>query len=147
QGQTLDLRDPRIKAAIIISAPPFYGEADAAAILQPVAIPTLHISATEDVIRIPGYYSDARDRVAVFDAIGGSAKSLVMFRGGSHSIFTDRAGTGGAELNPQVKAATRELALAFLAQVFEGRDEGLTNWGERYRGLVANWVGHSAASR
>lgn len=137
-GGALELGDPRIKAAIIISAPPFYGEADPAAILAPVRIPTLHISATEDVIRIPGYYSDTRDRVAVFEAIGGPAKSLVLFRGGSHSIFTDRPGTGGAELNPQVKAATRELSLAFLARVFEGREDGMKRWSERWAGLLAS---------
>lgn len=138
--EALELRDPRIKAAILISAPPFYGHADSAAILKPISIPTLHITATEDVIRIPGYYSDARDRLAVFEATGSPAKSLAMFEGGSHSIFTDRAGTGGAELNPRVKAATRELTLAFLAQVFDGREEGLLNWGERYRSMLSRWV-------
>jgi hypothetical protein len=30
-------------------------------------------------------------------------------------MFTDRLGTGGAQWNPQVKAATRELALDFPA--------------------------------
>ena len=142
QGQALDLRDPRIKAAIIISAPPFYGEGDPAPILRPIAIPTLHITATEDVIRIPGYYSAASDRQAVFEATGSPAKALAVFSGGSHSIFTDRAGTGGAELNPRVKAATRELTLAFLEQVLGGRGDAaaLQHWSERYRGLLARWV-------
>lgn len=144
QGQDIALRDRRIKAAIIISAPPFYGESSPATILHGIAIPTLHITATEDVIRIPGYYSDAHDRVDVFDATGSAIKSLAMFQGGSHSIFTDRGGTGGAELNPKVKAATRELTLAFLNRVFDGREEGLTRWGERYAGLLARWVAPAA---
>ena len=141
-GEALDLRDPRIRAAIIISAPPFYGEGDPAPILRPIAIPTLHITATEDVIRIPGYYSAASDRQAVFEATGSPAKALAVFSGGSHSIFTDRTGTGGSELNPRVKAATRELTLAFLEQVLGGRGDGaaLQRWGERYRSLLARWV-------
>ena len=72
-----------------------------------MTIPTLHITATDDVIRIPGYYSGADDRLAEFEATGSARKVLAMFEGGSHSMFTDRAGTGGATLNPQVKAATQ----------------------------------------
>ena len=114
QGRTLDFRDPRIKAAIILSAPPFYGETDPAKILANVTVPTLHVTATDDIIRIPGYYSGADDRVAVFDATGSPRKALAVFAGGSHSMFTDRSGTGGVALNPQVKEATRALSLAFL---------------------------------
>lgn len=142
-GDVPELRDPRIKAAIVISAPPFHGHGDSAAILQPVSIPTLHITATEDIIRIPGYYSEAKDRVALFEATGSHDKELVVFAGGSHSIFTDRAGTGGALLNPRVKAATRELTLAFLSRVFEGREEGLRRWSERHADLLARAV-HAA---
>jgi hypothetical protein len=78
------------------------------------------------VIRIPGYYSPADDRVAVFDATGGPRKALAVFDGGSHSMFTDRAGTGGAQLNAQVKAATQALSLAFLRNVRAGDGEALT---------------------
>ena len=63
--------------------------------------------------------------MAVFDAISSPRKSLAMFNGGSHSIFTDRAGTGGVLLNGQVKAATKELAIAFLRQVLQGDDQPL----------------------
>ncbi|MCV2369146.1 alpha/beta hydrolase family protein [Roseateles oligotrophus] len=137
-GVVMDqLRDPRFKAAIIISAPPFYGETERTAeILKPITIPTLHITSTEDVIVIPGYHSDARDRIAVFNATGGAAKSLVVFEGGSHSMFTDRSGTGGVTLNPLVKTATKEVALAFLSQVFEGQSEPLQQWNERHKAIV-----------
>jgi predicted dienelactone hydrolase len=138
-GRTLDFRDPRYIAAILISAPPFYGETDLAKILTHVTVPTLHITATEDVIEIPGYYSGADDRVAVFDAIGSTRKTLAVFSGGSHSMFTDRTATGGAQLNAQVKAATRELSSAFLAQVFGGAAEALDRWTERYRPIVARY--------
>ena len=139
-GRALDLRDARFRAAILISAPPFYGESDPERILKPVTVPTLHITATEDVIQIPGYYSGADDRIAVFEAIGSSRKTLAVFNGGSHSIFTDRAGTGGAQLNPQVKAATRELALAFVTQVLGGTADAIDRWSERHRPIVARFV-------
>lgn len=140
QGRLIDYRDPRIKAAIILSAPPFYGESDPAKILAHVTVPTLHVTATEDVIRIPGYYSGADDRVKVFEAVASPAKALAVFDGGSHSIFTDRAGTGGATLNPQVKEATRALSLAFLRRVFEGDEAALRQWPEQFAGIVARFT-------
>ncbi len=140
EGRALDLREPRLRAAIVISAPPFYGESSLAPILGPVRLPSLHISATEDIIRIPGYYSGPEDRVAVFDAIGSPRKALAMFNGGSHSMFTDRAGTGGVLLNGQVKAATKELAIAFLRQVLQGDDQPLRDWSQRHAALLARFV-------
>jgi dienelactone hydrolase len=145
-GRRLELRDPRVTAALLLSAPPFYGEEDLKAILQSITLPTLHVTATEDVIRIPGYYSPASDRIAVFEAVGSPLKALAVFQGGSHSIFTSRGGTGGAALNPQVKMATRELALAFLQRVFEGRGEALQRWPKTYRTLLARWTSPGTAA-
>jgi predicted dienelactone hydrolase len=139
-GERLDLRDARIKAAIVLSAPPFYGEASPQQILAPVRVPTLHVTATEDVIRIPGYYSSADDRVAVFDATGSARKTLAVFSGGSHSMFTDRPGTGGVQLNPQVKQATRELSLAFLDSVFHADESALAAWPKQFDGIVARFT-------
>jgi predicted dienelactone hydrolase len=140
QGQVVDLRDPRVQAAIVISAPPFYGESEPQRILSPIRVPSLHVTATEDIIRIPGYYSGADDRIAVFDAIGSPRKTLAVFEGGSHSMFTDRRGTGGAVLNPQVKMATQLLSLAFIRSVFEGDDAALKAWPQRHAGIVARFT-------
>lgn len=139
-GRRVDLRDARIKVAVLLSAPPFYGENDPATILRAVTLPTLHITATEDTIRIPGFYSPVSDRLAVFEAVGSPIKALAVFEGGSHSIFTNRRGTGGDELNPKVKTATRELALAFLRQVFDGAGEALERWPQTHAPLLARWV-------
>jgi predicted dienelactone hydrolase len=138
-GQALSLRDARIKAAIVLSAPPFYGEASVQQILGPVKVPSLHVTATEDIIRIPGYYSGAQDRVAVFEATGSPHKTLAVFNGGSHSMFTDRSGTGGLQLNQQVKEATRELSLAFLNSVFKGDTGALAAWPGQFAGIVARY--------
>jgi dienelactone hydrolase len=139
-GRGLDLRDPRLRAAIVLSAPPFYGESEPRRILGAIAVPSLHVTATEDIIRIPGYYSQLEDRLGVFDATGGPRKTLAVFEGGSHSIFTDRGGTGGAQLNLQVKLATRALSLAFLDSVFKGDDRGLQNWPGQFAAIVARFT-------
>ncbi len=134
------LRDPRISAAILLSAPPFYGLGDPSRILAGIDMPTLHVTATGDTIQIPGYYSGYEDRLALFRATGtaGSAdKVLAVFKDGSHSMFTDRAGTGGAALNPKVKLATRQLALAFLNRLY-GRDgPSLQQWSQSHGSLLA----------
>ena len=140
EGRELDLADPRISAAVIISAPPFYGEGDPAQILKSIRVPSLHITATGDEIKIPGYYSAAKDRVAVYEATSpAQGKLLAVFKEGSHSMFTDRLGTGGEALNPQVKKATRELMLAFFSQVFSGQGQSLAAWPAQHQNLVARF--------
>ncbi|MFM7533852.1 MAG: alpha/beta hydrolase family protein [Rubrivivax sp.] len=140
-GRVVDLREPRVQAAIVMSAPPFYGETgEMSRILAPVRVPSLHITCTEDDIKIPGYSSGLPDRVAVFEAVGGARKTLAVFQGGSHSIFTDRSGPGGPELNQRVKAATRELTLGFLRSVFEAEHQGLQEWPQRHAALLARYV-------
>jgi dienelactone hydrolase len=140
EGIAMDFSDPRIKAAVIISAPPFYGEGDPKQIVGSIRVPSLHITATGDDIKIPGYYSSAKDRVAVYDAAASEpGKMLAVFTGGSHSMFTDRLGTGGEVLNPQVKKATRELTLAFLQQVFTGQPSLLEKWPAQHSSLVARF--------
>lgn len=115
-GQTLQFKDPRIKAAVIISAPPFYGDADLQKILQQVDVPTLHVTGNKDTITVPGYHSDPQDRIKVYEAMP-AAKALVLFDGATHSIFTDRVDRSGSELNLKVKAATREVTRRFFEDV------------------------------
>jgi dienelactone hydrolase len=139
-NEVLNLRDPRIKAAMLLSAPPFYGYSNPAAILGGIALPTLHVTATGDDIVIPGYGSGFEDRVNVFNAVGDARKTLVVFTGGSHSIFTDRTTTGGVELNPKVKAATQALSLAFLKQTFGGDATALADWQPKFADLLSRYV-------
>lgn len=139
EGRAMDFSDPRIRAAVLISAPPFYGERDPQAILAHVRIPTLHITATADDIPIPGYYSGLADRAGVFAATGSAHKALAVFKEGSHSIFTDRLGTGGTLLNPRVKAATRELALDFMRSVFDGQPGAFQPAGARHQALLQSF--------
>ena len=142
QGKIVSLRDKRIKAAILISAPPFYGAKDIQKILSPVTIPTLHITATGDEIQIPGYRSGVSDRIDVYRAIGQTPnpkKALVIFKDGSHSIFTDRLGTGGIALNPLVKVATRSLALAFLNDLENDGLQAMNQWQRENGALLSSF--------
>jgi dienelactone hydrolase len=141
-GRVLALRDPRITSAILLSAPPFYGLGDPARILSGIEVPTLHITATGDSIQIPGYFSGYEDRLTLYQATGtdkGAQKVLAVFKDGSHSIFTDRAGTGGVALNPQVKIATRQLALAFLERVYQQDSTALERWPVGNASLLASF--------
>ncbi|MFM8636216.1 MAG: hypothetical protein ACKOER_00485 [Betaproteobacteria bacterium] len=104
-------------------------------------MPTLHITATDDIIRIPGYYSGMGDRLAVFEATGSARKWLAVFEGGSHSMFTDRASTGGVVLNSKVKAATRQLSLAFLKSVFDKDESALATWPQQHPDILARTRG------
>ncbi len=149
-GETLHLRDPRVSAAIMLSAPPFYGLGDPAKMLAGIDIPTLHITATGDDINIPGYFSNVDDRIAIFKATASqtqSQKVLAVFKDGSHSVFTDRAGTGGAELNPKIKVATRKLALAFLDRVFGQERMTIDGWKLAYTPLLARFEGGAVLAK
>jgi pimeloyl-ACP methyl ester carboxylesterase len=141
------LTDPRIRAAVFISAPPLHGvpEPDRVLALAAIRVPTLHVTATDDVIRVPGYTSVAAERVALFEATGSAVKGLAVFEGGSHSVFTDRAGTGGPVANPRIKRATKELVADFVQGQFAGdATPRLAHWHQRHQGLLARWVPPSA---
>lgn len=138
-GEVVNLRDARVSAAVLISAPPFFGGPQTPGIFSPITVPTLHITATEDVIRIPGYYSGVDDRLAVFEAMGSRRKCLAVFSGGAHSVFTDRRAPGGYEANAQIKAATCQLVRAFLRDVFEGDASAVRAWPGQHPGLVSRF--------
>ena len=141
-GKPLTLRDKRVKALILISAPPFTGEGDMNKILGPIKMPTLHITGTEDIIRVPGYYSDVADRVAVYDAVASPSKLLTVFKGATHSIFTDRSSPAGFELNSAVKQATRELSGLFLKTVLGGAPgKAVDEWVLSQRALLDRSAG------
>lgn len=136
-GQFRSFADKRIRAAVAISAPHYYGKQDTARSLASVSIPSLHITATEDNIRMPGYFSSVQDRLDVFEATGSTLKWLAVFEGGSHSVFTDRIGTGGIALNPKIKIATAELATVFFRSVFEDNESVAKDWAARHADIIS----------
>jgi pimeloyl-ACP methyl ester carboxylesterase len=148
EGKPLTLRDERVKALVLISAPPFSGEGDMADILKPMTIPTLHVTGTEDIIRVPGYRSDLQDRLAVFDAQAFPRKMITVFKGATHSIFTDRIDRAGLELNEKVKRATRELSGLFLRAVLRGDSPSyMDEWAKNENALLERHTGAYALTR
>ena len=135
EGRVVRLRDERVRAAMLISTPPFYGDSDWRRILAPVRVPTLHVTSTGDRIRIPGLGSGPGDRLALFEATGGPAKWLAVFEGGSHGMFT------GRQLEPAVRAALQDLALAFTRQVLglDGGATALAEWPRRHAAVLARF--------
>lgn len=136
-GRLLGERDARFSASIVISAPPFYGETDLASVLRSVDVPTLHVTTTEDTIRLPGRYSAVQDRIDIFQAIPTPHKALVVFQGGSHSVFTDRTLRNGGPLNPLIKRATAEAALAFLDLAYRSDAAPLEAWSAVWKPILA----------
>ena len=140
EGQFKSFADKRIKAAIAISAPHYYGKQDTSRSLASVSIPSLHITATEDNIRMPGYFSSVEDRLDVFEATGSAMKWLAVFEGGSHSVFTDRIGTGGVARNPKIKLATAELATVFFKTVFGDTESVTKEWTAKHGDIISKSI-------
>jgi pimeloyl-ACP methyl ester carboxylesterase len=134
------LAEPRFKAAVFISAPPLHGVDAPSQALAAIQVPTLHITCTEDVIRVPGYFSTAKERIALFEQTGSVHKWLAVFHGGSHSVFTDRGGTGGLAQNPRIKGATKRLVADFVRAVLDGHEERMGSWRSAHQGLLSQWV-------
>lgn len=139
QGRAIQLRDPRISAAIVISAPPFYGDQDFRPILSGIRIPTLHVTTADDIIRIPGFGSGVDDRLKVFDAIGGTRKVLAVYRHGTHNVFTDHRYFDTREVSEQVKQATASLSLAFIDGAYAASPASLAQWQAGHRALLARY--------
>jgi hypothetical protein len=55
-------------------------------------------------------------------------------------MFTDRTRSGGAVLNHQVKAATQELSLDFIAQVFNNQESGIPSWTMRHEAILSKVI-------
>jgi len=138
-GKVLELHDDRYAAALLLSAPPFYRESDIARILQPITVPSLHITTTEDAIHIPGFQSPPSDRIGIYNAMGGEPKQLIVYNGGSHSVFTDRGRICGR--SQQIKTSTKLLIHAYLRQVFDSDASQMTQWSERWIGQLARASG------
>ena len=149
-GDLVDLRDKRIRAAILISAPPFVGQGPIEQVLEAVSIPTLHVTSLGDTINLPGYRSSVEDRIRIFHAMNQSTKTLAVFNTGGHSIFTDRITSSGPDTSARIKAATRELCTIFLkrslTQQHPMTTEDTSQWLLRHEGLLDRLVMPQTAS-
>ncbi|KUM54812.1 alpha/beta hydrolase family protein [Rheinheimera sp. EpRS3] len=140
-GSLVSLKDDRIKAAILISAPPFYNEQPLDKVLADVSIPTLHITTTEDEIRVPGFYSSPQDRFDLYNAMASSYKVLAVFSSGSHNIFS--GWRGGKDTQPQqqvIKAATQALSSAFIEQITTDDSQAISLWAQQHQAVLSQFI-------
>ena len=140
-GTLVSLKDNRIKAAILISAPPFYNDQPLDNVLAEVNIPTLHITTTEDEIRVPGYYSSPQDRIDVYQAIASHYKVLAVFSSGSHNIFSGWRGRKDNQPQRQViKAATQALSTSFLKQITTDDSQAISLWAQQHKPILSQFI-------
>lgn len=140
-GQLVSLKDERIKAAILISAPPFYNDQPLDQVLAQVTIPTLHITTTEDEIKVPGYYSAPQDRFELYYAMASSYKVLAVFSSGSHNIFSGwRRDSDTAPQQQVIKAATQALSSAFIEQVTTGDGRAMSQWAQQHQPVLSDFI-------
>lgn len=140
-GKLISLKDERIKAAILISAPPFYNDQPLKQVLADITIPTLHITTTEDEIKVPGYYSSPADRFELYYAMASRYKVLAVFSAGSHNIFSGwRRNSDSAPQQQVIKAATQALSAAFIEQIITGDGRAMTDWAEQHQSVLADFI-------
>ena len=109
-GSLQALGDSRIKAAIIMSPPSLPSEYDPVYVYNPIAIPTLHLTGTEDHTPIPGLVTNASDRRVPFDSIVATPRYLGIFEKGRHTMFNDWSRDDASQ---RIKSSARALTLAF----------------------------------
>lgn len=88
-GREMGFADPRVKAAIPMSAPVLRNRAELGRAFGKIAVPCLHMTGTLD--DSPIGETTAADRRLPFDNISGADQLLVVFDGGDHMIFSGRS--------------------------------------------------------
>jgi predicted dienelactone hydrolase len=103
--------DARIKAAIIMSPPSLPREHDPIFAYTGIAIPTLHLTGTDDYTPIPGFITQAAERRVPFDSMATTPRYLAVYDQGRHAMFNDWSRD---EISVLIKASTRQITSAFL---------------------------------
>lgn len=131
-GGDRSLGDPRIKAAVAMSAPVQADRRDRG--YDAIRIPVFHLTGTRDDSPIGN--TQAADRRVPYDEITHADQYLLTFTGGDHMVFSGRLGTsrpGDAAMQRWVLASTT----AFWAAYLEG-DPAAKAW---LRGPLAGALG------
>jgi predicted dienelactone hydrolase len=102
-GDVENLGDPRVKAIVAMSVPPLKRQDFSA-----VHIPALHITGTDDQIRlVPGDLPSAR-RIP-YDAAKGPNTYLVIFKGANHMSFSGRETLLETDAQKAIDASVHDL--------------------------------------
>lgn len=115
-GRIATFGDPRIRAAVVLSAPALPNDQDPLFAYGAIGVPSLHLTGTQDATPIPGLTTLPQERRVPFDSIAAGPRYLGIFEGGRHSMFNDWSRD---ETSQAIKSETRVLTLAFWRSVFE----------------------------
>lgn len=109
-GGSRTMRDPRVKAAIQMSAPAPAVRRNLDACYDSINIPVMHMTGTKDFLEILPQ-TTAADRRIPFDHMNHAETCLVIFNDGDHMIFSGRGRAGAPEKQAQ-DAAFQKLICA-----------------------------------
>jgi predicted dienelactone hydrolase len=114
-GREIGFADPRIKAAVPMSAPVPRKKNELGRAFGKIAVPCLHMTGTLD--DSPIGETSAADRRLPFDHINGKDQYLIVFSGGDHMVFSGRArataGPGQGEKDEVFRDLIRQSSTAF----------------------------------
>lgn len=124
-GGAIDFRDPRVKCAVVLSAPPPQGR-DLDAIYGSIKIPLWHMTGTLDTSPIDPKGSRAIDRRIPYDRIKGTDGYLTTFTGGDHMVFSGRErNTGPLPTDARNHELIQQSTLAFWDAYLKGDTKAL----------------------
>lgn len=112
------LADPRVTAAIPMSAPVPKNRARLDEVYGPIRIPCLHMTATRDDSPIAD--TKAADRRLPFDHSNGADQFLITFKDGDHGIFTSRPRVLRGKQDARFHDLIRTSSLAFWDAYLRG---------------------------
>lgn len=125
-GRNVSLPEPRIKAAISLSAPAPRAGISAAESFAQVKIPILHMTGTLD--DSPIGETKAADRRIPFDNILNADQFLLILKDGDHMVFNgQRLQSPQANLYPRQQELIRMASLAFWLHYLKG-DAAAGEW-------------------
>jgi pimeloyl-ACP methyl ester carboxylesterase len=110
-GRENSATDPRIKAAIAMSAPVPFNKAKLDQEFGRIKVPCLHMTGTLD--DSPIGETKAKERRLPFDHITAADQYLVIFNGGDHMIFSGRGRLAGGRKDSVFQDLIRPATTAF----------------------------------
>ncbi len=110
-GKEFSLADPRVKAAIAMSAPVPRDRSTFDQAFGKIKVPCLHMTGTLD--DSPVGDTAAKDRRVPFDHIAAADQYLVIFSGGDHMIFSGRGRLAGGGKDAMFQDLIRATTTAF----------------------------------
>jgi hypothetical protein len=110
-GRIASLGDPRVKAALPMSAPVPMNKARLEQAFGSIKIPCLHMTGTKDFSPIGE--TKAEERRLPYDHINGADQFLVTFKDGDHMIFSGRGLLPGGEKDSFFQRYIRMSSTAF----------------------------------